>query len=246
LRPEEEIKEIFGHLKNLIIANQEIGMDPPAISNESIKYLKADTTDTGDNTDQPDHKKSLDALREHIGNCRRCKLYKGRTSLVFGEGSPYARLVFVGEGPGRDEDIAGKPFVGKAGKMLTRIIENGMGLSRKDVYICNVVKCHPPGNRDPERDEIEACLPFLKKQLAIIMPEVICILGRVAGQALLGGRFKISLERGKWRSFMNIPVMPTFHPAYVLRNPTRDHQLRSQIWEDIKKIMKRLDLEVGK
>lgn len=151
-----------------------------------------------------------------------------------------AKLVFVGEGPGVDEDLAGRPFVGKSGKLLTKIIEKGMGLTREEVYICNVVKCQPPKNRDPEKDEIEACVPFLKKQLQSINPEVICCLGRVACQALLGSGFKITLERGKWRSYEDIPLMPTFHPAYLLRNPSA----KRQVWEDVKMIMKRIGLEV--
>jgi uracil-DNA glycosylase len=185
---------------------------------------------------------SLVALRAFIGDCQRCKLHRGRNNLVFGEGSPRAKLVFVGEGPGREEDIIGRPFVGDAGKLLTKIIENGMGLTREEVYICNVVKCRPPGNRDPENDEIETCLPFLKQQLGIIKPEVICILGRIAGQALLGGDFKITHKRGVWHSYMDIPVMPTYHPAYIIRNPSRERELKGQVWEDIKKIMKHLGL----
>jgi len=187
-----------------------------------------------------DRSTSLMALKERIGDCQRCRLYKERTHLVFGEGSPEARLVFVGEGPGFDEDRVGRPFVGESGQLLTKIIENGMGISRTDVYICNVVKCHPPKNRDPERDEMETCIGFLKEQLKIIRPEVICTLGRVAAQSLLGGRFKITAERGKWRSYEDIPLMPTFHPAYLLRNPSA----KREVWEDIKQVMKRLGLEV--
>ena len=183
---------------------------------------------------------SLEALRSYIGDCRRCKLHKGRNHLVFGEGSAQAELVFIGEGPGREEDLVGKPFVGEAGKLLTKIIENGMGLDRKAVYICNVVKCRPPNNRDPERDEIETCIPFLEQQLRIIKPKVICTLGRVAGQALLGKSFKITSDRGKWYNFGNIPLMPTYHPAYLLRNLSAKHQ----VWEDIQKVMSQMGLEV--
>jgi uracil-DNA glycosylase family 4 len=156
-----------------------------------------------------------------VGDCRRCGLHKGRTHLVFGEGSPKARLVFVGEGPGFDEDPAGRPFVGKSGQLLTRIIENGMGLTRESVYICNVVKCRPPGNRDPNPDEIGTCLPFLKAQLRIIGPEVICALGRVACQALLGAGFSITRDRGHWRTYEGIPLMPTFHPGLSSEKPGR-------------------------
>ena len=236
LRPEEELREIVNQTKNLVIANKEMGLDPPALSPSTLDYLQ-----TG-----PLQLNPLEDLRKSIGDCRRCKLHKGRTNLVFGEGSSQARLVFVGEGPGKEEDMEGRPFVGEAGKLLTRIIEKGMGISREDVYICNVVKCRPPKNRDPARDEINACIPFLKQQLNIIRPEVICILGRIAGQELLGKDFKITWDRGKWYSFMDIPVMPTYHPAYILRNPSRDRQLRGLVWEDVKMIMKRLGLEVKK
>ena len=148
---------------------------------------------------------------------------------------------FVGEGPGRDEDLAGLPFVGEAGKLLTKIVA-AMGLTREEVYICNVVKCRPPKNRDPEEDEVETCLPFLKEQINLIKPQVICVLGRIAGQSLLGKEFKITRERGSWYTFMETPLMPTFHPAYLLRNPSA----KRQVWEDIKKVMKRLGLEVKK
>lgn len=160
--------------------------------------------------------------------------------MVFGEGPPNARLVFVGEGPGKEEDETGRPFVGDAGKLLTRIITNGMGLRREDVFICNVVKCRPPGNRDPRNEEINECLPFLERQLDLIKPHVICVLGRVAGTALLGKGFNITRDRGKWFSYRGIDLITTFHPAFVLRNP----QARRPVWEDIKKVMSRLGLEV--
>jgi len=232
LGPKEELKEIVGHLKNLMVVDREVGLEPPMLSPSSLDYL-----DMGSS-----HLNSLEELRAFIGECKRCKLCHDRTNLVFGEGSPKARLVFVGEGPGREEDLAGRPFVGEAGRLLTKIIENGMGLKREDVYICNVVKCRPPGNRDPEEDEVEACLPFLKQQLQIINPEVICALGRVSAQSLLGQGFKITKERGKWFSFLEIPVMPTYHPAYLLRNPSA----KRQVWEDVQKIMKHMGLEVRK
>jgi uracil-DNA glycosylase len=185
----------------------------------------------------------MDALRSELGDCKRCKLSRSRRKIVFGEGSAEARLVFVGEGPGREEDLAGRPFVGEAGKMLTRIITRVMGLTRDDVYICNVVKCRPPENRDPEADEIAACLPFLTAQLSVIGPEVICVLGRVAGTALLGKGFKITRDRGRWFAYNGIPVMPTFHPAYILRAEERQRELKMLVWEDIKQIMRRLGLE---
>jgi uracil-DNA glycosylase family 4 len=230
LSPEEELREIVSSLKVLMMADKEWGLEPPALLPSALGHQEKRPESTG----------SLDALRDLIGDCRRCKLWRGRTHVVFGEGSPKTRLVFVGEGPGRDEDLEGRPFVGEAGKLLTRIIEDGMRLKREGVYICNVVKCRPPNNRDPEADEIETCLPFLKKQLSLIRPQVICTLGRIAAQGLLGRDFKITQERGKWLSFMGIPLMPTFHPAYLLRNPSA----KRQVWEDVQEIMKHLGLEV--
>lgn len=161
--------------------------------------------------------------------------------MVFGEGTPQARLVFVGEGPGKEEDLEGKPFVGEAGRLLTRII-HAMGLTREEVYICNVVKCRPPNNRDPEEDEIRTCIPFLRKQLDLIRPQVICALGRVAARGLLEKEIKITQERGKWQSYEGIPVMPTYHPAYLIRNPSA----KRPVWEDVQKIMTLLGMEVKK
>ena len=242
MNTEAEIRDIFDHLKKLIMINEEMHIDLPPIPTEVLNYLENGIPAYQGKKKRADTLTSLEALRAFIGDCQRCKLHRGRNNLVFGEGSPHAKLVFVGEGPGREEDIIGRPFVGDAGKLLTKIIKNGMGLTREEVYICNVVKCRPPGNRDPENDEIETCLPFLKQQLGIIKPEVICILGRIAGQALLGGDFKITHKRGVWHSYMDIPVMPTYHPAYIIRNPSRERELKGQVWEDIKKIMKHLGL----
>lgn len=228
---QEEFKDIMGQLKARMILNQSLGLEPPRLSSQAIAYLEGG----------PIQATSLEDLREDIGDCRRCRLYQGRTNLVFGEGTPKARLVFVGEGPGREEDLEGRPFVGEAGRLLTKIIK-AMGLTRESVYICNVVKCRPPNNRDPEVDEIESCLPFLKRQLSLIQPDVICTLGRVAAQSLLGKEFRITRERGKWHSFIDIPLMPTYHPAYLLRNPTA----KREVWEDIQEIMRHLGLEVKK
>jgi DNA polymerase len=226
-------------LKNSLLAYQQMGLDPPPVRRESPAGYGPAEQPSGSPV-AGDEPVSLEALREIIGDCHRCRLWKGRTHLVFGEGSPKARLMFVGEGPGREEDAVGKPFVGEAGRLLTRIIENGMGLSRRDVYICNVVKCRPPKNRDPEPDEMEMCIPFLKEQIRIIQPEVICTLGRVAGQALFGAPFRVTDERGQWRNYMGIPLMPTYHPAYLLRNPAA----KRDVWEDVKQIMGLLGLEV--
>src|SRR5512138_2856375 len=162
---------------------------------------------------------NLEELRAAIGDCRRCKLCSGRTHLVFGVGNPRAKLMFVGEGPGRDEDLQGEPFVGRAGQLLTDIITKGIGLKREDVYICNVIKCRPPGNRNPEPDEVAACEPFLKKQLAALRPRMIVTLGKFAAQCLLRDDTPISRLRGNFRTYEGISLMPTFHPAYLLRDP---------------------------
>jgi len=180
----------------------------------------------------------LAAVREELGNCTRCKLHKGRSNIVFGEGDPKAVLVFVGEGPGLEEDEQGRPFVGAAGQLLTDIIVKGMKLRREDVYICNIVKCRPPDNRNPEPEEIEACGPFLKKQLQAINPGVIVALGNVAVKTLLKTGEGITSLRGKWRAYNGIPLMPTFHPAYLLRNP-KDKKL---VWEDIQQVMEKLGI----
>lgn len=178
---------------------------------------------------------ALEDLKNEIGDCTRCKLSRGRKSIVFGEGSADADIMFIGEGPGRDEDIQARPFVGEAGKLLTNLILK-LGLKREDVYIANIVKCRPPNNRNPEEDEIKTCIPFVKRQISIINPKVIVCLGRIAAQTLLGSKAAISKLRGNFFSYNDIPVMPTFHPAYLLRNP-RDKWLT---WEDMQKVMERL------
>jgi DNA polymerase len=180
--------------------------------------------------------KNLEELRAAIGDCRRCKLCSGRTNVVFGVGNPNADLMFIGEGPGRDEDLQGEPFVGRAGQLLTDIITKGMGMKREDVYIANVVKCRPPENRNPEPDEVAACEPFLKKQIDLVRPRIIVALGKFAVQALLQSKVPITKLRGQWHSYHGIKLMPTFHPAYLLRNPA-DKKL---VWEDIKKVIKEL------
>jgi uracil-DNA glycosylase family 4 len=210
LKAEQEIREIFGQLKNLILAHQEMGMEPPPVAWETRNDFRAEASGARGSSDPLRTLHSLEALQEHIGD--------------------------------HDEDLAGRPFVGEAGKLLTRIIENGMGIGRESVYICNVVKCRPPGNRDPEPDEIETCIPFLRQQLHIIRPEVICTLGRIAGQSLMGEDFKITAKRGTWQAYMGIALMPTYHPAYLLRNPAA----KRQVWGDIQGIMIRLGLEVKK
>ncbi|MBI3246255.1 MAG: uracil-DNA glycosylase [Deltaproteobacteria bacterium] len=179
---------------------------------------------------------TLEELRAEIGDCRRCKLCQGRTNIVFGVGDAKAELVFVGEGPGRDEDLKGEPFVGRAGQLLTEIITKGMKMRRDEVYICNVVKCRPPDNRNPEPDEIAACEPFLIRQLEIVKPRIIVALGAFAAQTLLKTKTPISRLRGNWHSYRDIKLMPTLHPAYLLRNPA-DKKL---VWQDIQAVLREM------
>jgi len=179
----------------------------------------------------------LKELRSLIGDCQRCKLCKERTNIVFGTGDPDARLVFVGEGPGYDEDQQGEPFVGKAGQLLTKIIQ-AINLTREKVYICNIIKCRPPGNRNPAPDEIKACFPFLEGQLDAIKPDFICALGAFGAQTLLDTVEPISMLRGRFFDLRGIKVMPTYHPAYLLRNPEK----KRDVWEDMKKLMSMMDV----
>jgi uracil-DNA glycosylase family 4 len=187
--------------------------------------------------DSPSKKQTLEEIKEEIGDCTRCKLHEGRTNIVFGEGNPKARLVFVGEGPGRDEDIQGQPFVGRAGQLLTKII-NAMGLKRSDVYICNVVKCRPPGNRTPEQDEVATCGQFLVKQLMAIDPAVIVCLGSVAAQSVLNTKTKLGELRGNFHTYGRAKLMVTYHPAALLRNPG----FKKPLWEDMQLVMKELGI----
>ncbi|HUE41984.1 MAG TPA: uracil-DNA glycosylase [Candidatus Sulfotelmatobacter sp.] len=182
---------------------------------------------------------SLLKIRDDIGDCTRCKLHSTRNKIVFADGNPKADLVFVGEGPGRDEDMQGLPFVGRAGKLLTQMIE-AMGLQRKDVYICNVVKCRPPENRLPEPDEIKTCSPFLMRQLDAVDPKVIVCLGACSAQTLLQTNRGISHFRGQWMEFHGRKLMATYHPAYLLRNPPA----KADVWKDLQKVMAELGLEV--
>ena len=176
---------------------------------------------------------TLESIHTDLGDCRRCKLAQGRNCIVFGDGNPNAKLVFIGEGPGVEEDRKGQPFVGAAGQLLTRIIE-AIKLSRNQVYICNIIKCRPPGNRNPEPDEIKTCFPFLERQIAAIQPDFIIALGTFAAQTLLGIATPISRLRGRFHEYKEIKVVPTYHPAYLLRNPNK----KRDVWEDMKMLMK--------
>ncbi|SRR5579871_455870 len=183
---------------------------------------------------------SLQRIREDIGDCKRCRLHQGRHSIVFGSGNEQAKLVFVGEGPGADEDAQGLPFVGRAGQLLTQMIEGtakreGIPLERKDVYICNVVKCRPPENRTPEPDEMEICGQFLFRQLSIIRPKAICALGATAARALLGRKEGVTRMRGNWYKWHDLPLMVTYHPSYLLR--PYNQNAKREAWEDLKKVL---------
>lgn len=184
---------------------------------------------------------TLERIRADIGDCTRCRLCERRNKIVFGAGNPKAELVFIGEGPGHDEDIQGLPFVGRAGKLLTQMIE-AMGLTRDAVYIANVVKCRPPENRVPEKDEVATCVPFLLRQLEVIHPKVIVCLGNVAAQNLLGTNKSISSFRGQWLEFRGAKLMATYHPAYLLRNPPA----KGDVWKDLQKVMAELGLKAPK
>jgi uracil-DNA glycosylase len=188
-------------------------------------------------SDAPD---TLDALRAETHNCNACRLAGTRTNVVFGVGNPSADLMFVGEAPGRDEDIQGEPFVGRAGQLLTDIIK-AMKLSREEVYIANVIKCRPPENRNPEPDEVEQCRPFLQRQIALIQPKVIVTLGKFGLQALTNRSYAISAIRGQWLDYNGIKLMPTYHPAYLLRTPSA----KKDVWADMKKVMAELGIPVS-
>ena len=179
---------------------------------------------------------TLEAIRADIGDCTRCKLHEHRTKIVFGEGNPNARLMFIGEGPGADEDVTGRPFVGRAGQLLDKIIV-AIGRKREDVYIANVVKCRPPGNRTPEKDETDTCEQFLFRQIKLIQPKVIVALGSPAFQCLFRTKETITRARGEFRDWNGIPIMPTFHPAYLLRSPDK----KREAWDDMKKVRDYLD-----
>jgi DNA polymerase len=185
-------------------------------------------------------RETLEAIRNDLGDCQRCGLAGSRTQLVYGVGNPSARLVLVGEAPGREEDLKGEPFVGEAGRLLDRILL-AMGMRREDVYICNVLKCRPPHNRDPQPEEVTTCEAFLIRQIAAIRPQVIVGLGRFAVHSLLKSRVPISQLRGEWQNYQGIPLMPTYHPAYLLRNP----EGKRDVWADMKEVMRRLNSEDG-
>jgi len=235
--------EILKDIKGILEFYQALGFDTLPISFEAVRRVyreeKNDSRVVASSVIPGVTKlkeAALKALREEIGDCKRCKLSSGRKNIVFGEGSPDASLMFIGEGPGREEDIQARPFVGDAGILLTRLIEK-MGFRREDVYIANIVKCRPPMNRDPERDEIEICRGYIEKQIEIINPQVIISLGRISSQTLIGNTaLKMTSTRGRFFDYNGTPLMPTFHPAYLLRNP-KDKWLT---WSDAQKVLEKL------
>jgi len=190
---------------------------------------------------QPE-KSDLEKIREDLGDCTRCPLHKGRLKIVFGEGHPRASLMFVGEGPGADEDRQGRPFVGRAGQLLTKMIQ-AMGLDRSEVYIANVVKCRPPENRDPLPEEIATCFPFLEAQITAVAPRIIVALGRVAAGTLLGVKSSLSDLRGRFHDRKGVPVIPTYHPSFLLRQES-DRRWKAEAWSDLKKVMELLGLPI--
>ena len=217
----QELEELVSQLKEWLLFQSRLGwpgLTAPEKSGQKPEEAAAEPT--------------LAEIREEMGDCRRCKLWRDRTNLVFGEGSPTAALMFIGEAPGGEEDLQGRPFVGPAGQLLNNLL-NKLGLSREEVYIANIVKSRPPGNREPEADEIAACFPFLQKQIKAIRPKVIVTLGRVATQTLLDTNTPLTRLRGTWQKYDHIRVMPTFHPSYLLRFPRE----RLKTWEDMQQVM---------
>jgi uracil-DNA glycosylase family 4 len=212
----EDFKDYLQYVKGL-------GYAGVALSEDSLRIL--------DNQYKETKSETLDMIRRDLGTCRKCALHKGRKHIVFGAGNPRAKLVLVGEAPGYEEDLKGRPFVGQAGQLLTRILQ-AIGLTREDVYICNIIKCRPPGNRNPEPDEIAACIPYLRRQLRAIRPGLICALGTFAAQTLLETDTPISQLRGRFHLYENTPLLPTYHPAYLLRNPGK----KRDVWEDMQKL----------
>lgn len=226
---ERETRDSYAHsIKNYLEYMVRIGLNPVMIPAKDFG--------TGSDRESP---LSLESIRSELGDCKRCRLHETRHTIVFGEGNPDARLMFVGEGPGADEDAQGKPFVGKAGQLLTRMIQ-AMKFQREDVYIANIVKCRPPGNRDPEQDEIDTCLPFLKSQIRAIKPDVIVTLGRIAAKTLLKTSDPLNVIRGRVYEVEGIPLIPTYHPSYLLRQES-DKRFKAMAWEDLQKAMALLE-----
>jgi DNA polymerase len=232
-----EERELIVSLKCYLEELRESGVDALPFAASALTAPLPVVTD-GDVAVVAGSGETLEEIRAELGDCCRCGLGGSRKNLVFGVGNPRARIVFVGEAPGRDEDMQGEPFVGEAGKLLTRIIQ-AMGFERNEVYICNVLKCRPPGNRDPLLEEVEACGSFMLRQIKSIKPEVVVALGKFAAQTLLQSKEIISRLRGEFHDYHGIPLMPTFHPSALLRDPAK----KREVWEDMQQVMKLLGKE---
>jgi len=224
-----ELREIVALTREFLRAQREHGNEVVSVDSHVLERLGKIAPPAG--TERSSGR--LDSLKREALRCVKCKLHETRTTVVFGEGSPQARLLFVGEAPGRDEDIQGRPFVGRAGQLLTRIIES-IGLTREEVYIANILKCRPPKNRNPLPDEIACCLPYLTGQIELIRPRIICALGAFAAQPLVGSNEGITRLRGTFYDYHGMKLIPTFHPAACLRNPAT----KKYVWEDMKKIQR--------
>lgn len=225
-----ELRELVAQLRHWLAYQQRLGLR--AVPGKLLTEKRLHETKKSELATLDASKLTLAAVRDELGDCQRCKLSRFRSHIVFGDGSPQARLVLVGEAPGEEEDRQGLPFVGAAGNLLDRLLKK-LGLNRGELYITNIVKCRPPGNRNPEADEINSCLPFLKKQLQVIRPRIICLLGRIATQVLLETSTPLNKLRGQWQEWQGIKVMPTYHPSYLLRFPEQ----RKKTWEDMQKVM---------
>jgi DNA polymerase len=225
-----KVHDLIADLKDYLEYLRGMGIETIPVSGTKATVLSSTLSSL------PTNVLTLEEIRRELGECHRCKLHHTRRTLVFGEGNAKATLMFVGEGPGYDEDVQGKPFVGKAGQLLTKIIQS-IHLQREEVYITNIVKCRPPQNRNPEPDEIDHCNPFLLKQIDAIQPQIICALGTFAAQTLLKTDTKITALRGRFYEFKGIKIIPTYHPAYLLRNPER----KREVWEDMKRISEQLN-----
>jgi DNA polymerase len=226
---DQKVQDVIADLKAYLEYLKGMGIEAlPAVEEKADKII------------QPEGP-TLDEIRRELGDCKRCKLHRTRQTLVFGEGSEKAKLMFIGEGPGYDEDVQGRPFVGKAGQLLTKIIQS-IHLQREEVYIANIIKCRPPQNRNPEPDEIQSCYPFLMNQIQAIQPRIICALGTFAAQTLLHTDAKITTLRGRFFDLAGIKVLPTYHPAYLLRSPER----KREVWEDMKQISEWMAKEDGR
>jgi DNA polymerase len=227
--PHEELRRLTTGLKEFINYQRRLGLQ---LIEEKGQVEKISTSAMSESTPEPTEVMTLEEIRQEMGDCRRCKLWKTRTHLVFGVGNPEARLMFIGEAPGAEEDQRGEPFVGEAGQLLNRML-NKMEISRQEVYITNVVKSRPPGNRNPTVEEIAACRPFLLKQIQVIRPRVIVTLGAIATHALLETKDPLNRLRGHWQQWRGFAVMPTYHPSYLLRVP----QDRIKTWGDMQKVL---------